>query len=201
MTTIHNGTTLGVYLSSSTYTNPVAVEAGVVISNVSGGPGVFGSAASGFWTIQNAGSIDAYYGVFLFGGGSVTNTTAASIIGVGHGIAMSNGAGTVVNDGNMSSQTISYGVRLTDGGAVTNTAGASIIGGIVGVHIQTVLEPSSTTVRSAGFTRYSVTGCVSQRGSGHQWCRWFDHRRQLWHCPLQCLQRPSERGWFRNCDQ
>ena len=81
MTTITSNSTIGIYLSSPSYTNPVVINPGVTISNA--GDGI--SASPTAWTIQNYGSIagspTSGTGVFLSAGGSVTNHNSGSISG------------------------------------------------------------------------------------------------------------------------
>jgi T5SS/PEP-CTERM-associated repeat protein len=151
MTTIAASSTLGIVLSSPSYTNSVVINPGVTIS--SGGDGIFASAGS--WTIQNDGRIGstiAYEaGVYLEGAAStlINDGTIAGIGGVGENdvqlaaggvvinqaggvigspstnpsaVYISGDAGTVTNAG-----TINAGVWLQAGGSVTNQAGGAII--------------------------------------------------------------------------
>ena len=160
MTTISASSTIGIVLSSPSYTNPVVINPGVTISN-SVYPELAVSASTGAWTIENNGSIAGAQGAGIYLGGSgglITNAASASISGF-EAVAIANGIGTVVNYGsiagysspggegvvsgtggsvtNQSGATISgyYGVLLADGGAVTNAASASITGVYVGVAI------------------------------------------------------------------
>ena len=79
MTTISSNSTVGIYLSSPSYTNAVVINPGVTISNI--GNGI--SASPTAWTIQNYGSIagspTSGVGVYLSAGGSVTNHSSGSI--------------------------------------------------------------------------------------------------------------------------
>jgi hypothetical protein len=70
MTTISSSTTIGITLSSPSYANPIVVNSGVTISN--SGNAVY--ASSGYWAIQNGGTISSTNqdGVDLLSGGSVT---------------------------------------------------------------------------------------------------------------------------------
>ncbi len=130
MTTISNSTTVGITLNSAIYVNPVVVDSGVTISN--SGNAVY--AASGYWAIQNGGSIEGSAnsgtnGVYLKDGGSITNAASASIMG-GNGVYIRSG-GTVVNSGSIAGTwVLGGGVILSGGGSVTNTASASIYGGV-----------------------------------------------------------------------
>jgi len=126
MTTISASSTIGIYLSSPSYTNPVVINPGVTISN--SGNGVY--AFIGAWTIENYGRITSPLGngVYLGSGGMITNAASASISGV-DAINITGGIGIVVNDGSITGNTTSsIGVCLGDGGSVTNQSGATISG-------------------------------------------------------------------------
>jgi hypothetical protein len=146
MTTISASSTIGLFLSSPSYANPVYIVAGVTVSN-SSGAGV--SATSGVWTIQNGGSIAGSAtsafgaGVVLPAGGSVTNQSGATISGFA-GIEGDSAAVTVVNAGSIAASTISVptgngavdagiGVFLDQGGDVTNQS-SGIISGYHGIY-------------------------------------------------------------------
>jgi Hint domain len=128
MTTITSSSTIGIYLSSPSYTNPVVINSDVFISSTTDGI----SAATGFWTIENygriAGGVFPGVGINLKAGGSVTNAADASIIGYG-GVKISGGSGTLVNDGFIASTGTSwYGVYLKSGGLITNASSGTISG-------------------------------------------------------------------------
>jgi len=127
MTTISSSTTAGITLSSPSYVNPIVVNPGVSVSGI----GVAIYASSGFWTIQNNGTISSAEAIELLAGGSVTNAAAGSIKGTLVGVAIYNSAGTVVNSGGISATNVTFGrgVYLGSGGSVTNAASASIRGG------------------------------------------------------------------------
>src|SRR5271163_1975159 len=99
MTTITSNSTIGIYLSSPSYTNPVVINPGVTISNI--GNGI--SASPTAWTIQNYGSIVGTLGggIVLDSGGSVNNAASTSIILGIDGVDINGNAGTVVNDGSI----------------------------------------------------------------------------------------------------
>ncbi len=103
MTTIGSSTTIGITLTSATYTNPVVVDPGVTISNPSG-KGIYANSATGYWTIQNNGTISGAgsggSGIDLLGGGSVTNAAGALIAGYEEGVFVPfNQQGNVLNYG------------------------------------------------------------------------------------------------------
>jgi hypothetical protein len=124
MTTISSNTTIGIYLGPQSYVNPIVIDPGVTVSN--SGNAVY--ASSGYWEVQNGGTIfsTSLGGVDLLAGGSVTNTASASITGVSAGILFAGGAGTVINSGTVAGA--DTGVLLEAGGSVTNAASASIKG-------------------------------------------------------------------------
>ncbi len=137
MTTITSSSTVGIYLSSPSYTNPVVINPGVTISNTTtniGGDGISASATA--WAIQNYGSIagnpTSGVGVYLSAGGSVTNYSSGSISGF-TGIYDSQ-ALSVVNYGSIVGS-LGGGIVLNSGGLVNNAAFASIILGMDGVEI------------------------------------------------------------------
>jgi Ca2+-binding RTX toxin-like protein len=174
MTTITSSTTIGITLSSPTYTNPIVVNPGVTISTSSGNA-IY--AASGYWAIQNGGTISSTgtYGIDLLAGGSVTNAASATISGYNDGIDIKGAAGTVVNSGDIAGATLdgvylfngglvsnaavitgsAYGVALGSGGSVTNAASATISGGIDGVY---VAGASGTVVNSGSIATNSNYG-------------------------------------------
>ena len=128
MTTITTSNTLGIDLNPAFYTSPVVIGAGVTISNSNQYVVYRHTGATTFFTIQNDGTITGprmfiAIGVYLAPGGSVTNAASGYI----RGVKISDGAGTVVNDGNITeTYTFTAGVDLHSGGSVTN--GASEIG-------------------------------------------------------------------------
>lgn len=126
MTTISQSSTIGIYLSSPSYTNPVVINSGATIAT--GGNAVYGF--YGVWTIQNSGRIASARGngIYLGAGGLITNLALASISGV-DGVNIAGASGTVINGGNITGNTTaSIGVLLAAGGAVTNQTGAAISG-------------------------------------------------------------------------
>jgi glycosyltransferase involved in cell wall biosynthesis len=105
--------------------------------------GVF--VTGGIGTVTNDGTINGgagdalqqvHYGIILYAGGQVTNSTSAAISGGVAGVAL-RGAGTVTNDGTITGGTsksaASYGVSLYSGSLVTNTTSGTISGGGYGV--------------------------------------------------------------------
>lgn len=175
MTTISANSTVGIYLSSPSYTNPVAINAGVTISNCNGyGIGAFVEA----WTLQNSGFITTTTGngVYLGAGGYSTNAVSSSISGV-DGVEITGGIGTVENAGGIAGNTTSsIGVLLAAGGSVTNQTGGSISGS-TGVDLTaggTVTNAASASmtgvyggVEISGGTGTMVnSGYVAGRGAG-----------------------------------
>jgi fibronectin-binding autotransporter adhesin len=87
----------------------VTLGAGAVLTNASGGTitssgtaAVYGSAGAAV-TVVNAGLIDpATFGVYLPGGGSVTNVSGATIRGTVSGVKIGDGPATVINAGTIS---------------------------------------------------------------------------------------------------
>jgi hypothetical protein len=143
VTTITSSSTIGINLNPASYTNPVVIGAGITITNPFYPNALYTSSSSTTsFIIQNDGTIDGSdIGVYLVPGGSVTNATTGSIAGTNTGVEISEGAGTVVNNGNIISvltggyTTTGIGVNLLSGGSVTNTSDASIVGGYFGVDI------------------------------------------------------------------
>ena len=157
MTTISASSTIGIYLSSPSYTNPVVINPGVTIS--SSGNGVYGFI--GPWTIENYGGVASALenGVYLGSGGLITNAASASISGF-DGVNITGGVGTVVNDGSITGNTTSsIGVVLGAGGSVTNQSGAAI-SGYTGVDLTsggTVTNAASASITGV-FEGVSISG-------------------------------------------
>jgi hypothetical protein len=132
MTTITASTTVGINLNPAYYTSPVVIGAGVTVSNPGYPYAVYRhSGATTFFVIDNKGTITSSTGggVYLGPGGSVTNEASAHITGSslhGGGVAISGGAGTVLNDGSIDGGL--FGVKLSFGGSVTNEASGHITG-------------------------------------------------------------------------
>jgi len=85
-----------------------------------------GSRVTNYGTIEATGGGGVAGGVNLYAGGSVANggpgATAALISGYAAGVYIEHAAGTVVNDGKITSSAYGAGVALGDGGTVTNGA-------------------------------------------------------------------------------
>ncbi|MCX7380189.1 MAG: hypothetical protein NT133_01960 [Alphaproteobacteria bacterium] len=134
MSTITTNQTVGLYLTSPAFTNPVAINAGVSITGLANSYGVY--APSGSWTITNAGTVapgGAFNGTPFSGGGiylsagTVTNLasgliSAQTALPSGRNAVYIGGAGgSVSNAGH-----INGGVDLIGAGVVTNLAGGTI---------------------------------------------------------------------------
>jgi hypothetical protein len=121
-------------LSSPAYANPIVINPGVTISQV--------VASSGYWTIQNGGSIFSQNQVMnLLAGGSVTNQTSALIEGI-NGVYITGAISTVVNNGTVIATGTSvphtysgFGIGLHAGGSVTNAASGTITSGYAAVDV------------------------------------------------------------------
>ena len=141
MTTITASSTIGVHLTSSSFTNPVFINPGITISNT--GDAI--TAGSGSWTLENKGHISGVggfaNGIDLSSGGSVTNFAAGLITGSSDGVRIYGAAGTVINYGSIAGQSVAsptysgFGVYLQDGGAVTNMSGGTISGYQSGINV------------------------------------------------------------------
>src|SRR5258708_2043796 len=133
MTTISSSTTIGITLTSPAYTNPIVVDPGVTITN--SGNAVY--APSGYWAIQNGGTISTANGrgIYLFSG-AITNAATGSIAGGLVGIKLAGNGGTVLNSGVIAGTgTAGVGVGLYGGGIVSNAASGSIRGTAIGVKL------------------------------------------------------------------
>ena len=160
MTTITANSTIGVYLTSPTYTNPIVINPGVTISSTSStGTGVY--ATTGYWAIQNNGIVTSSNGMGVeLSSGSITNAASASITGAVSGVEVT-GVGTVVNDGSIAATgTGGLGVGLGSG-SVTNAASASITGDGDGVAVfgaGTVVNDGSIAATGTYGTGVDLTG-------------------------------------------
>ena len=153
--------------------NPVYAANDATISN-SGNPGLFSTTAT-YWTLTNAGTIfatgtGAAYGIYLAGGGKITNNQGGRISGGSYAVVL-RAAGSVANSGGITSSSRG-GVLLQAGGTVTNAAGAPISGYRFGVVINTgtgsltnlgILSASGTTGVGVGLL---AGGRVDNNGAG-----------------------------------
>ena len=91
----------------------------------------------GAGTVTNAGSITSSTanGVYLNGGGSVTNQTGGVIAGHNNGVYNRGVAINVTNAGLIETTGTADGIYLRGGGSVTNNAGGTIAGSAAGVEI------------------------------------------------------------------
>jgi T5SS/PEP-CTERM-associated repeat protein len=168
MTTISSNSTIGVYLTSSAFTNPVVINSGVTISNTLNA--IYSFSTTEAWTIVNSGSLAAplYSGIYLYHGGLVTNTSTGSISGF-DGVNITGGSGTVVNSGRITgSSPTSIGVLLADGGSVTNQ-NAGTISGYTGVDLTaggTVTNTATASITGVyeGIFITGGTGSVVNQG-------------------------------------
>jgi hypothetical protein len=141
--------------------------------------------SSGVSAITNTGTIDSsgleavaspnnheYDGIYLGGGGSVTNSGTGTIFGGVGGIDIAGGAGTVSNSGSIVTTTLDgQGVELDQGGTVTNSGTGSIYGDYSGVIINGGLGvvTNSGAIGAIGASGYGVDlesgGQVTNTGS------------------------------------
>jgi uncharacterized protein with beta-barrel porin domain len=129
-----------------------------VISGYREGINVYANAG----TVTNAGSITGTRGpgVYLQGGGSVTNSVGGVISGGSYGVKVLNSPGTVINYGSIAGNT-QAGVELRAGGSVTNQVGGVITGG-VNISLGTVINSGSIT--GSGVYVYTNGVITNQNG-------------------------------------
>jgi hypothetical protein len=125
-TTISSRQTAAVSLTEASQ-NPVVVtgSGGVIVTGNT--RAIYGGAAFA-WTIVNNGLVSSQfgYGIYLTGGGVVTNgSSSATIISESYGVRISGDSGTVTNLGHIAG---SDAVALLAGGSVSNAAGGAIDG-------------------------------------------------------------------------
>jgi collagen type I/II/III/V/XI/XXIV/XXVII alpha len=115
---------------------------------------------SGLGVVTNSGTLESsptvivsgspgnvYEGVYLAGGGSVTNTDTGVIFGGIGGVYIIGGSGTVTNAGDIHTTTLQgNGIDLEDGGTITNTGTGSIYGDFSGISVYT----AAATITNAG---------------------------------------------------
>jgi hypothetical protein len=169
----------GIDLGNGNYSNPVTVTStGSVAASGYG----LALVASSSWTVVNAGQISGYWGVDLFGGGSVTNQTGGTITGTGIGIYMGSpggsvynqagatiagrygvwiNSGTVENAGTIVGALSDDGVLLFGAGLVSNAAGGVITGGDHGIWIS-----KSGSVDNAGSISGKIAGVQMAGAAG-----------------------------------
>jgi hypothetical protein len=141
--------------------------------------------SSGVASVTNTGTIDSsavkavsspnnheYVGIYLGGGGSVTNSGTGTIFGGVGGIDIAGGTGTVANTGSIVTTTLDgNGVELDQGGTVTNTGTGSIYGDYSGVIINggIGIVTNSGDIGAVGLSGYGVDleagGTVTNTGS------------------------------------
>jgi hypothetical protein len=141
--------------------------------------------SSGVSSITNTGTIDSsaleavinpnnhqYDGIYLGGGGSVTNSGTGTIFGGVGGIDIAGGTGTVTNSGSIVTTTLDgNGVELDQGGTVTNTASGSLYGDYTGVFINGAIGvvTNAGDIGAIGLSAYGVYlgagGTVTNTGS------------------------------------
>jgi hypothetical protein len=184
----------GTVLSSATYADPVTVASGASVYG--SGKGTNGLDAATNWTVQNYGMIGSQYdaGIRLNDGGVVENEIGGAISGSTIGIYITNGAGTVENEGGISGNFAAidiggpgkvensgsiggsyYGVKLTDGGYVSNASGGTIGGsssdGVnIGGDTGTVVNQGAISgffgvkLTDGGIVTNAVTGNITSNG-------------------------------------
>jgi autotransporter passenger strand-loop-strand repeat protein len=119
--------------------------------------------AGGRGTVENSGSIsatklvfadDVPIGVYLAGGGSITNASSGLIH---DSVKIGGGAGTVENSGKIIDH-YSFGIFLSEGGSVTNDAGGTINGGHAGVRIDGIFGRVENTGSINGYLGVDLGG-------------------------------------------
>ena len=141
--------------------------------------------SSGVSSVTNTGTINSsaviapsnptnhqYDGIYLGGGGSVTNSGTGTIFGGVGGIDIAGGTGTVTNTGTIIGTTVDgQGVELDQGGTVTNTGNGNIYGDYGGVSIAGGIGvvTNSGLIGAIGLSGYGVDleagGQVTNSGS------------------------------------
>jgi hypothetical protein len=141
--------------------------------------------SSGVSTITNTGTIDSsgleaidnpnqheYDGIYLGGGGSVTNSGTGTIFGGIGGIDIAGGTGTVSNSGSIVTTTLDgNGVELDQGGTVSNTGTGTLYGDYSGVIITGGIGvvTNGGTIGAIGAAGYGIDleagGTITNTGS------------------------------------
>ena len=172
MTTITANSTVGLYLSLPSYSNPVVIDPGITVSSSAAAV----SASGGTWTLQNGGTLTggATYGagiVFQSVAGVITNQSSGAING-DIGILAAGSAVTVVNGGSIQGNTqTGWGIYLQAGGSVTNQ-NAGLISGAVAIAGSgaplTVVNDGGITGSTPGDVGIYLFagGSVTNQGSG-----------------------------------
>ena len=122
-------------------------------------------------TLLNHGSVSGETGVFISGGGIVSNIAGAAITGYQAGVYERVGLGTIDNAGTIAATgSGGVGVYLFRGGTITNEAGGTIVGadrGIFGGLNPTTLDNAGVI---AGTQKYGVIlatgGAVTNQSTG-----------------------------------
>ncbi len=166
------GTGTGVYVNKGPGT--VTNFGRIMAISASSGAGIAledGGSVSNFGTIQSIDTSDA--GVYLRGGGSVTNgktgADAGLILGGSNGVSLRGGVGTVANSGSIQGSAAN-GIYLGDGGRVTNEAGGVVAGPENGVFSRgnPVTVANSGSIESPGSNGIYITlgGSVTNQAGG-----------------------------------
>ncbi len=167
MSTITTSQNVGILLTAPPFTNPVTINPGVSITGVANAYGLY--AASGTWTINNAGTVAPTNGVggIYLAAGTVTNlasgvisTNVASGAG-GTAIYITGAAGSIANAGR-----INAGVLLNAGGVVTNSAGGTITSRADAYSAFGVRFGGGGTLLNAGFINGRNFGLAGSVGGG-----------------------------------
>jgi collagen type I/II/III/V/XI/XXIV/XXVII alpha len=152
----------GIITASATKTDAIDLVGGGSISNTGTISGYQNGVdiTAGLGVVTNSGTLESsptvivsgspgnvYEGVYLAGGGSVTNTDSGVIFGGIGGVYIIGGSGTVTNAGDIHTTTLQgNGIDLEDGGTIINTGTGSIYGDFSGISVYA----AAATITNAG---------------------------------------------------
>lgn len=151
----------------SGYNNGVDVSSGFsILTNT-------GTIESSATKVVNGAPSNVYVGIYLAGGGSVTNSGTGTIFGGIGGIDIAGGPGTISNTGTIVTTTLQgNGVALENGGTVVNSGTGSIYGDFSGISIYggVGVVTNSAAVGAIGLNGYGIYlgagGTVTNTASG-----------------------------------